>query len=493
MMGSTTPTSLRDLIFVLFKWKWGALAIFCTALAAAIFYLGFIRDPAYSVVAKVLVKIGHEQAAPPTLIGGAAPVFSYRSHDVNSEVDILTSQVLIEQLVDHFNMHIRHEPPVPEGFVARIRYEIKRAKRLLEDLYSETLIRIGFRERLSDKEGVVFALSKGLVVTPMRDSNVIRVEMVLPVRVGSSVVLNKYLELYFDFRQEIFSDAGAVGFFSEQAEEALIRLDAAEAELELFEAEHNISIIGKQKEVLLSQIANTRLALEDGEVEMREAALKVEKLEQELESENPDFGVLGDFDPNSFSEKLMRDLAELRREAQQLQLKEFQGGTRTVNNRRQFQVLLGVLASNLRAAHGEQVHRFEERQRDLADLETELANLQASQRGWAALKRRASVVEQEYLFANKKLEEARALVTLQHQKLGNVAIIQPASDPLLPAGIRKARLFAMVIFVGGLGALVYVAIAEFFDHRFYSADVLEERLKAPVLAVISKNESAKAS
>lgn len=479
------PTSLRDLVFVLFKWKWGAITIVVTAVVAAIIYLGFIRSPAYTVVAKILVKIGHEQASPPTLLGSTAPVFSYRSHDVNSEVDILTSQVLIEQLVEHFQMHVKQDPPVPEGLIPRLRYEFKRIKQAAEDLYSEALIRVGFRERLSDKETVVFGIAKGLVVMPMRDSHVIRVEMTLPGRVGSSFILNKYIELYLDYRREIFSDAGAVDFFVTQADDALVALDEAEAELEAFEATHNISNLAKQKEVLLAQIAETRKSLEDVEVEMRDAALKVEKLERELASDDPDIGHLGEFEVNSFSEKLMRDLAELRREAQRLRMKEFEGGTRTMNNRHQFQVLLGVLASNLRAAHAEQVHRFEERQRDLEALEGELAELQASQRGWASAKRRVRVVEQEYLFAREKLEETRALVALEQRKLGNVAVIQPAIDPLLPAGIRKARMFAMIVFIGVLGALVYVALAEFFDHRFYSADALEEQLQAPVLAVIS--------
>jgi uncharacterized protein involved in exopolysaccharide biosynthesis len=68
----------RDLLLVLFKRKWSILIILTVAALSAFVYLWFIREDVYTASAKILVKLGSEQAPPPTLLTGMPQAVGYR-------------------------------------------------------------------------------------------------------------------------------------------------------------------------------------------------------------------------------------------------------------------------------------------------------------------------------------------------------------------------------------------------------------------------------
>ncbi len=113
MDASPLTTSLRDLLAVLFKRKWSILTVLLVALTGSMTYLFLIRDDAYTAVAKILVRVGPEQAPSATVIGQPPNVVSYRETDVNSEIDILTSTDLVAQLVDELHLDVIQPKPVP--------------------------------------------------------------------------------------------------------------------------------------------------------------------------------------------------------------------------------------------------------------------------------------------------------------------------------------------------------------------------------------------
>ena len=76
---------------VVFRRKWSVLAVFVVTILSALIYLFLIKDELYELEAKILIKIGREQAPPTTLVGERPLIMGYRHQDVNSEVDILRS------------------------------------------------------------------------------------------------------------------------------------------------------------------------------------------------------------------------------------------------------------------------------------------------------------------------------------------------------------------------------------------------------------------
>jgi uncharacterized protein involved in exopolysaccharide biosynthesis len=483
-------TSARDLVFILFKRKTALLTFIGAGLLAALFWVLVIRDPAYQVTAKVLVKIGAELANPATMLDRPAGTVSYFKQDVNSEKDILQSTAVIAQVVDYFKMDQPSEPVVPTGVFPRIRYEIKRAMQGVRNLFDKLLIAIGLREEMSKREFVIMQLQQGLAVEAQQESNVLVATMALPVRQGSGMVLNKLLEFYQEFRRNAFRDAGAVSFFETRAAKSEADLQAAEEQLASFESSHNIVSIEKQKEVLLDRIAVAAAALTQDQTALQDASAKVARLEEASRKASPDFGTLGEFAQDSFPSKIMLDLANLEREREQLRMQEFEGGAKTGNNRQQFDKLLGVLGSNLRSVQTERRAARDERARELAGLEKQLVGLHDEEKHWNELKRSVKVLEGTYLFDRKKLDEASATSEIEGRRVGNVAVIQPAMDAVIPAGMRKLTLLALASLATLLGAFAWVAVAEFFDHRFYSADALERHLGVPVVAAIPQETGA---
>src|SRR5687768_11825821 len=221
----TPPVSARDLLFVLFKWKWSLIVIVAFGLFASVVWLWVIRDDVYELNAKVLVKSGHEQAASTTTLNERPmDVVGQRAQqDVNSEADILQSSDLIGALIDELHLDAPPEPPpYPDGAVARLRWHAKDLADRANKFTDQTLISIGLRPRLTAREKVLAALKDGLHVTPQKDSNVLVAQLFVKSREGSNVLLNRLIDMYLVTRLKVWQGEGAVDFFRSQDRKSVV-------------------------------------------------------------------------------------------------------------------------------------------------------------------------------------------------------------------------------------------------------------------------------
>jgi uncharacterized protein involved in exopolysaccharide biosynthesis len=472
------------LVFILFKRKWSVLTILATTMLVAVVWLWFIREDVYQISAKILVKIGPEQAPPPTVVGASPPlVVGYRYNEVNSEAAILDNAELLGRVIDKLGLDKPGPPPpVPERLIPRLRYEIRRVVRGTKEWFQEILVQIGLRPRLTYRERVLATLRRGLSVEPLRDSNVFVASMVTPYREGSSLLLNQLLEEYQEFRLRLYQDE-SVEFFRNEATRSAESLSRAEVELQRYESSWDISTFERQEAVLLDQIAHAQALFNEADLELQEVSSKVARLEQELGKDDPNFGALGEFAAESFPQQVLVQLAELQRERERLRMTELDTGDRLQNNRSQFRALSDMLAANLRTVLKEKQAVHKARETSLETLQEDLRTLHDKQMKWKALTRTTRELEGLYSFYRNKLEEASAAAALKQQHIGNVAIIEHAIDPVVPAGMRKTTLLGLAAMMAIFAALTWVAIAEFFDHRFYSGDDLEKHLLVPVITV----------
>ncbi|MBI4719043.1 MAG: hypothetical protein HY763_14655 [Planctomycetes bacterium] len=479
-------TSLRDLCFIFFKRKWSILAILLVTAVSALVWIVIIRDNIFEATAKVLVKIGHEQAMPPTVLGERPMmIVGQRYQDVNSEVEILTSNDLLGRLVDELGLDKPGpEQPVPPQLIAKIRYYAKRYVKIITEWKDEVLIKLGFRLRLTPREKAIAMLQAGLLVTPQKDSNVLVVRLFLPAREYLSAIVNKLVDLYREFRLSLFLDTSVQGFFESQVKRGGEELEAAERRLHEFESQWDIRAVENQKEVLLRQIGEARVGLTGAELALSLASAKVERLPQRLDEEKPDFAALGAFEGDSFPGKLMIKLADLQEQLELLRTAPVANSELIRANRAQAQLLLEMIASNLRADRSEKELAFRRHQTLLEDLTARLDALHAREMTWRGLKREVQVLEGSHLYYQTKLQEASATTAMEQQKVGNVEILEHGIDPFKPAGTRKITLLGMALAFGLLAALAWVAVLEFFDHAVYDSKRVESRLGVPVLAVV---------
>ena len=90
--------SLRDFLAILFKRKAAILTIFlATVITVAVG--SFLMSPTYEAKSSLLVKFGREFVYRPE-VGDKAPMISFNQEEaINSEINILTSQDIIERVI----------------------------------------------------------------------------------------------------------------------------------------------------------------------------------------------------------------------------------------------------------------------------------------------------------------------------------------------------------------------------------------------------------
>ncbi len=478
-------TSLRDLVSILFKRKWSLLTVFTTAVFAAAFYTFFIRDDLYQVSARVLVRMGHENEPPSTLLGDRPlMIVGQRAQDVNSEADILTSTDLLGRLVDEMGLDKPEHKERPTEFLRRIKYDVKQVVAKVRDFKNELLINLGFRVRLTRREEMIAMLQKGLLVTPQKDSNVLVVNLFLPSREYASAILNTLLERYQEFRLKLYLEPGAQAFFQDEVDKAARALADAEERLREFEQRHGIRSLEEQQNVLLKQISDASMRYDAVAADAKVLASKVERLDKILATEEPDFAALGTFEQNSFPASLMLQLADLQREREKLMMTPASSSSLLENNRQQFKLFVGLMASNLRSSLSEAELQRSALEANLTESRQTLDRLNAQRITWEGMQRDMRLLEATSMFYRNKLEQASAAAAMERERVGNVKLIEQAIDPLAPTGMRKTTLLGIAVLLAVLAALAYVAVLEFFDHRIYSSRVIEQRMGVPVLAVV---------
>jgi uncharacterized protein involved in exopolysaccharide biosynthesis/Mrp family chromosome partitioning ATPase len=478
-------TSLRDLLFVAFKRRWSALMIVGGGIFAVLFWIFFIREDSYEATAKILVKIGHEQSSPSTVAVPPVLITGERIQDVNSEADILTSTDLLTQVIDDFKLDQAQPPaPPPTRLVARIRYEIRTAIARVRALKDTILIAIGFKERLSPREIAIAEFRQRLIVEPIRNSNVLLIRLRVDQRRDAGALLNGHLDRYLTFRLGIYRGTATEEYFRAEIDAKAKGLRAAEETLQQFADRWNISAIEKQKEVLLGQIADAETQFVNSDIEFQEAADRAGRAEAVMGSDNPDVAAIGAFSANSFPATTLAQLADLQRERENLRMTELDNGIRISNNRKQFQVLMDMLAAHLKSAAAEKKGIFEQRKLVLEGLQNQISDLKSREAAWNDLNRRVRVAEHSFLTFREKMENAAATDALEKQNIGSVAILERAIDPLLPIGISKTRILGLTVILSIFVAFAWISLAEYFDHRIYTPEELEAHLDSPVLDAV---------
>ena len=146
--------------------------------------------------------------------------------------------------------------------------------------------------------------------------------------------------------------------------------------------------------------------------------------------------------------------------------------------------MLAMLKNHIMAVEQERREEYEQYQSLHETLQIELAAVHQRQEEWRRLDRARTVAETSYLYYRDKLEEASAVAAMQEANIGNVAVIQHASEPLYPEGVSKSKLLAIALAFAVFAALCWAAVREFFGHGVYTPEQLRRYGRVPVIAVV---------
>ncbi len=510
--------SVRDIMYVVFRHKWRIVTFFLLVLAI-VTAVTFVLPVVYRSEAVLLVRLGREYL--PADMSVEQPfvnVAQDRTGEVKSEVAILTSYDLAQQVVEEFGEgwilyrsdlprkeKAIDEPPAPGP--------LKQAVNILRDQARNVLVLLRLRERLEPKEEAIRTLMDSITVDVEDKTNIIRVGMELKHPELAKQVLKRLIELYLERHVDVYAAQAVPAFFQKQVEEAEAALKAQDDQLDAFRREHDISSLEAQKETLLAQISDlegqlsTVTADADGlqaVVNQLTEAMQRQPRTQELSRTTG----MPNYAADTLKERLIdlraqetdlaarypdthRPLVELRDKVQVLETllsQEDEVLTEvTTGLNRNYESFEHTLESE-KAQLGGMRARIVVLQDEIAGLRARLAQISATDVELQRLTRERDVREQEYREFRDTWQRARIAHAKDIDKVSNISMVQDASTPLLPERPNKTRNIALGILLGLFGGICYAFIREFLDDTINTTEAAEKRLGVPVLAEISEKE-----
>jgi len=487
-----TQISLRDLASILFRHKLLICTTFLTVLVGTA-VLTLLMPNEYESRMKILVKNTRSDVpiTPERTTGTAGTYFENEvsENQINSEIELLTSDDLLNQVVTE------------------------------SSLYGQTsslMTRLGLRDaprtQAAQVETARTQLAKDLVITPVKKANIIEVKYTSPSPELAAAVLQKVQSLYLEKHVKLHRPPGTHDFFKTQADQAEGALRESEKQLSAFQQSMNVVSLTQQKEQTVQKLTEARSKSLETQTALREVNDRIAKIQQQLESVQPRIVTQSRALPNQFStERLNTMMVELQNKRTQL-LTKFRADDRLVKEvDQQIKTTRTAMEKASRETATEQstdlnplrqtleteqararidqagaLGRLEMVARQVGEYEGQLSRLEGITAEYENLNRKVKENSENYQLYKKKEEEARITDELDQNKITNVSVAEAPIRPQLPVRPNRPMNLLLGLFLGVLLSLGGVVVAEFLRDTVLTPYELEAMTGKPVLVSIPK-------
>jgi polysaccharide biosynthesis protein PslE len=466
-----------------------------TYLALQLFFTNQYESKAY-----LLVKVGRENTeVPATVLNGQVLNQGVRIADINSEVQALSSIVLVERLVDEMGPDsFKFELKPPNSIFGYPKYIVKRVARWVKSGYKEFLILANIKKRLTPREAAIVGVAEGIKVEPVKESDVLVLKVRMPDGKLCVEVANRILTYYLEERAKARKVSAGADFFSAQLmenrdrlkgilnERAKIRRDwqlsAADQQrglllqeltsirLQITQNQGEIAQLEKQQTVMASQVANLPEMLPKEKLEQRNPAL--ESIKDRLTILRVDRAKMSSrYQPDSEMLKRMdAEIADLQRSLDSEAPAVAMSTTSEINPVvREFKA--GMEQAKVRIAG--LVSRNQDLQASASRISADLDRVNRGGDAYDTLEREYQIAERNYVDYAKKQEDARISEELDSQRLPNVAIMSPPEMPIEPIYPRHLFTLAFALPISLLLGIALAALCETMDDRVRDARMLQ--------------------
>jgi uncharacterized protein involved in exopolysaccharide biosynthesis/Mrp family chromosome partitioning ATPase len=471
---------LHDILFVLFRHKWKILFFAVSGLLGAVaFYL--LTPPLYESQAKLLVRYVVDHGA----VDGLDPMVKTPTPEnhtlINSEVEILTSQDLIRQVVEAVGINKLAPGPVNDATMGKAAEYI----------------------------------SQNLEVSVITNTNIISVmfrsgDPNLPMPIVQDLV-----NRYFDKHLIVHRSTGAFDFVAQETADLKQELAKTEAELKQLKDGAGIISLSEAKADLAAELGKTQEELDTAESDLAAQQARVKGLEKSLAlpeirgSEAQAEPVSGDVQEKY--KALLAQLTQLQKAETELLLKYTPQNPivkvkaaqieelekQRAGLEKTYPALLNTAAAVSVMGQAAQPNITSERA-ILAGLLSKVDAVKARMIGLQAraktisgvaprieeLERKKEVEETNYKHSEASLEKARIDETLDPSRMPNISVVQAPS----PAVKAKRNLQKAVFGIAGGGFAVGIALALLIelilDKTVKRSLELEKQLRIPLLMSI---------
>jgi len=524
--GKLRRGSLRDLLYVVFGHKYKMLT-FMIVLFGVVALQTFLQSGIYRSEARLLVRLGRETVSlgPTATIGEIANINRTYDWEVNSEMEILRSREIIEQVVDRMGPggFLRaHQPPRADDETATAAAQLTNnvlnamyeAIEAVKDAPRRLARQLGLSRRLSDREEAIEVAIDNLQIKSLPNTSVISLAYEDRGAELARDVLDVFIQEYLDKHIAVYSTDNSEQFFVQQVAGQQAKLRQAEIELQNAKDTMGISSLEDQRLTAVNNIGMLELGIAQTEGQLAAAVARVAELEKMLQT-IPDTIVTEETTGFSdYAADLMRSrLYELKLQEKDLAARHPNGDLRLEFIRQQVSEGEAMLAKEkatplrtetrvgVNAARREmQIELFQE-QSNISALRSKLENgrqqvtdakhslklLNEAEHKINGLQREISLLTSGYNRYFEKLEEARIEQALKGEKISNISILQAATLPAVPVGPGKMVRLALGLLLAIAGGVGFAFLCDHLDHSIKTPEDVQEKLQLPTLASIPRS------
>jgi uncharacterized protein involved in exopolysaccharide biosynthesis len=473
------PT-VRDILSVMFRQRLAMLIALAVVIIAVAVSGAWV--PKYEAHMKILVRRPRVDTivTPWANTPAQIDVDQVSEEDLNSEVELLTSEDLLRNVVLATGLSEGHG--------------------LVDDQPSELEIATAVRN-----------LAKDLKIEAVRKSNVISATYQSRDPKMAAKVLKALAQAYMEKHSQVYRSAGELKFFDQQTEQYHQGLEHAQQQLTEFTNKSGIVSAEEERDLALKRADEFDATARQAHAGVLETQQRIQTLEAQLQSMQPRMTtVVRTSENQGLMEQLKSTLLNLELKRAEL-LTKYKPGHRLVEeNDQQIAEARSAISAEeskpIREESTDQDPNYLWIRAELTRAQTDLGSLMAretgsrsmaqqyreaarnfNQRGLVQedLERTAKTQEENYLLYMRKREEARISAALDERGILNVTISEQPVVPALPA----RSLFSIGIYTLLVGMVVSFStalVADSIDPTFRTPDELARFLGAPGLAALPK-------
>lgn len=491
-------------------------------LCASVLYLRYVT-PVYKTHAKILIKDekkgGNSEDKLFQDLGLSTGI-----SNVENEIEILKSRVLMQDVVRELNLHIRYysetglskkeyytDAPVtfvplfPDSNIRKgYSYMVQSVsgKITITEGEKSYAANVGDTVRLSVGDVVVRQNAGGdiqdvhVTISPvdaMGDAYLSKVE-IEPVNKQVSIinltekdnipqrgrdVLNKLIAVYIraGINDKNLVSEGTLQFIDERAQLVEKELGAIEAEIEQFKRTNNITGIAEQSKMLMEHTGEFNTKLTEQEIQLK----IIESLEQYLQRQGNRIVPSTLFVKDITLTKLIEQYNSLLAQKQSLLVSSTERNPYIVNIDKGLSNLKSDIRNNVASIKEELTVSMNQIRRNIGMYDSRVQQVPEKERIYLDYARKQAVTQELYLFLLKKREET---AISKSSTVTNARILEPSHSEGSPFYPSKSRIYLIAFVVGLVIPGGWVVAREVFDLKVKTREDITGLTAMPILAEI---------
>ncbi len=491
--GEESSLSLRDLLTIVFRYKWLIITLFLLVSVAGTAVLWMLPH-VYESHAALLFRIARTNLSfdpgAETLVKSTME----REEDVARDaLSIMKGEVLAEKVVDDLG-------------VDYMRTKLASGRLPLASDPNEEATREEIRMNL-------IRYVQNNLRTEMKRS-IVELAFQATDPELAQTVLSSLVHQYVDLHMNVFTSTMSREMFEEEIRTVQEELEVKRAELQALKSEHEIIAADTERDALTAQVSGLLESLNQARGTVAQLQAKITALEEAIAARPASIEMARTEEANPVVTDIEQQLLALRIERQDAVAKYQESNPNVKLIDEKIKVLREQLANepaaNVQVTTGADEIRLE-MQRELefqrADLNAAQANEQKLTEMLASAKQELARVsglaeragrldkeieqlENNYAQYRDSMQRAKISAALDRDRVGNVSVVQEATRPLEPVGPRKRRNLALVLCVALFGSFAAAFGLNYFDDTVKTPGDMEAKLELPVLATVSESDYA---